>query len=91
MKLSKPSNAANNFGRVGASRNVPGSKSAKRQDVREPARGSNTATPPALSNINGKTMRRFKIEFKYGCWVAEDEFGNSVLALTKSQLRKAFR
>lgn len=36
-------------------------------------------------------MRRFKIEFKYGCWVAEDEFGNSVWALTKSQLRKAFR
>ena len=36
-------------------------------------------------------MRRFKTEFKYGCWVAEDEFGNSVLALTKSQLRKAFR
>ena len=70
---------------------MPGSKSAKRQDVREPARGSNTATPPALSNINGKTMRRFKIEFKYGCWVAEDEFGNSVWALTKSQLRKAFR
>ena len=36
-------------------------------------------------------MRRFKTEFKYCCWVAEDEFGNSVWALTKSQMRKAFR
>lgn len=38
-----------------------------------------------------KSMRKFKIEYKFGCWVAEDEFGNSVWALTKSQLRKAFR
>lgn len=38
-----------------------------------------------------KSMRKFKIEYKFGCWVAEDEFGKSVWALTKSQLRKAFR
>ena len=36
-------------------------------------------------------MRRFKTEFKYECWVAEDVFGNSVRALTKTSSRKAFR
>lgn len=36
-------------------------------------------------------MRHFKVEFKYGCWVAEDAFGNSIWALSKSQLRKALR
>lgn len=36
-------------------------------------------------------IHKFKIEFKYGCWVAEDEFGNQVWSLSKSALRKAFR
>ena len=35
-------------------------------------------------------MRKFKIEYKFGCWVAEDQFGSSIWALSKSQLRKVF-
>ena len=33
-------------------------------------------------------MRKFKIENKFGCLVAEDEFGYSIWALSESQLRK---
>lgn len=30
-----------------------------------------------------------RICFMYGCWVAEDMFGNQVWSLTKNQLMKA--
>lgn len=30
-----------------------------------------------------------RITFMYGCWIAEDMFGNQVWSLTRNQLMKA--